>query len=90
MGNYFNPEIETMPVEQIKALQSKRLIEQVRHVYQNVAFYRDRMDAAGVRPEDIHGIEDLHKLPFITKNDLRDQYPYGLLGVPKEECVRSQ
>ena len=49
MGNYFNPEIETMPVEQIKALQSKRLIEQVRHVYQNVAFYRDKMDAAGVR-----------------------------------------
>ena len=90
MGNYFNPEIETMPVEQIKALQSKRLIEQVRHVYQNVAFYRDKMDAAGVRPEDIHGIEDLHKLPFITKNDLRDQYPYGLLGVPKEDCVRIQ
>lgn len=90
MGNYFNPEIETMPVEEIQKLQSKRLIEQVRHVYQNVAFYRERMDAVGVKPEDIHGIEDLHKLPFITKDDLRDQYPYGLLGVPKEDCVRIQ
>lgn len=90
MGNYFNPEIETMPVEEIQKLQSKRLIEQVRHVYQNVAFYRNRMDEMGVRPEDINGIEDLHKLPFITKDDLRDQYPYGLLGVPKEDCVRIQ
>lgn len=90
MGNYFNPEIETMPVEQIKKLQSERLVKQVHHVYQNVAFYRDRMDAAGVTPEDIHGVEDLHKLPFITKDDLRDQYPYGLLGVPKSDCVRIQ
>ena len=90
MRNYFNPEIETMPVEEIQKLQSKRLIEQVRHVYQNVAFYRNRMDEMGVRPEDINGIEDLHKLPFITKDDLRDQYPYGLLGVPKEDCVRIQ
>lgn len=90
MGNYYQPEIETMPVEQIKALQSKRLEEQVKFVYDNVTFYRDRMDEAGVKPEDIHGIEDLHKLPFITKDDLRDQYPYGLLGVPLSECVRIQ
>ncbi len=90
MGNYYQPEIETMPVEQIKALQSERLVEQVKFVYDNVAFYRDRMDEAGVKPEDIHGIEDLHKLPFITKDDLRDQYPYGLLGVPLSDCVRIQ
>ncbi len=90
MGNYYQPEIETMPVEQIKALQSKRLEEQVKFVYDNVTFNRDRMDEAGVKPEDIHGIEDLHKLPFITKDDLRDQYPYGLLGVPLSECVRIQ
>jgi len=90
MGNYFNPEIETMPVEEIKKLQSKRLTAQVKHVYENVEFYRNRMDEAGLKPEDIKGIEDLHKLPFITKDDLRDQYPYGLLGVPLSECVRIQ
>lgn len=90
MGNYFNPEIETMPVEDIKKLQSERLTEQVKHVYENVEFYRNRMDETGVKPEDIKGIEDLHKLPFITKDDLRDQYPYGLLGVPLSDCVRIQ
>lgn len=90
MKRYYQPEIETMPVEQIKALQSERLVEQVKFVYENVEFYRNRMDEAGVKPEDIHGIEDLHKLPFITKDDLRDQYPYGLLGVPLKDCVRIQ
>ena len=90
MGNYFQPDIETMPLEQLQMLQSERLVEQVRHVYQNVEFYRKRMDEAGVKPEDIRGIEDLHKLPFITKDDLRDQYPYGLLGVSLSECVRIQ
>ena len=90
MGNYYQPEIETMPLPQLQALQSERLVAQVKHVYENVEFYRDRMDAAGVKPEDIHGICDLHKLPFATKDDLRDQYPYGLLGVPLSECVRIQ
>ena len=90
MGNYYQPEIETMPVEQLQLLQSERLVEQVKHVYKNVEFYRNKMDEAGVKPEDIHGIEDLHKLPFITKDDLRDQYPYGLLGVPLSDCVRIQ
>lgn len=90
MGNYYQPEIETMPLEQLQALQSERLVAQVKHVYENVEFYRNKMDEAGVKPEDIHGIEDLHKLPFINKDDLRDQYPYGLLGVPLSECVRIQ
>lgn len=90
MGNYYQPEIETMPLEQLQLLQSERLVEQVKHVYKNVEFYRNKMDEAGVKPEDIHGIEDLHKLPFITKDDLRDQYPYGLLGVPLSDCVRIQ
>ncbi|MDO5783842.1 MAG: phenylacetate--CoA ligase [Eubacteriales bacterium] len=90
MKHYYQPEIETMPVDQLKALQSERLVKQVKYVYDNVAFYRDRMDAAGVKPEDIHGVEDLHKLPFITKDDLRDQYPYGLLARPLSECVRIQ
>ena len=90
MANYYQPDIETMPVEQIQKLQSERLVKQVKYVYDNVAFYRDKMDAAGVKPEDIMGIEDLHKLPFINKDDLRDQYPYGLLAVPLSECVRIQ
>ena len=90
MSNYFNPEIETMPVEEIKKLQSKRLVEQIKHVYKNVEFYRNKMDEAGVKPEDIRGIEDLSKLPFINKDDLRDQYPYGFLAVPLEDCVRIQ
>ena len=90
MKNYYQPEIETMPLEQLQALQSERLAEQVKYVYDRVKFYHDKMDEAGVKPEDIKGIEDLHKLPFITKDDLRDQYPYGLLAVPLEECVRIQ
>lgn len=90
MEKYYQPEIETMPVEQIQALQSERLVRQVKYVYDNVKFYRDKMDEAGVKTEDVKGIEDLHKLPFISKDDLRDQYPYGLLGVPLSECVRIQ
>ncbi len=87
---YYQPEIETMPLEQIRQLQSERLVKQIHHVYDNVPFYRERMEEAGVSPDDIHGIEDLHKLPFITKDDLRDQYPYGLLAVPLKDCVRIQ
>ena len=90
MANYYQPVIETMPVEQIQKLQSERLVKPVKYVYDNVAFYRDKMDAAGVKPEDVKGIEDLHKLPFINKDDLRDQYPYGLLAVPLSDCVRIQ
>ena len=90
MGNYYQPEIETMPREQLKALQSERLVKQIHHVYENVPYYRAKMDAAGVSPEDIHGIEDLHKLPFLSKNDLREAYPYGLLAKPLKDCVRIQ
>lgn len=90
MKNYYQPEIETMPVDELQELQSERLVKQVKYVYDHVKFYHDRMDKAGVKPADIKGIDDLHKLPFITKDDLRDQYPYGLLGVPLEECVRIQ
>ena len=70
---YFNEAMETMPVSEIQRLQSEKLVKQVRHVYEHVAPYRKKMDEAGVKPEDIHGIEDLHKLPFITKDDLRDE-----------------
>ena len=83
--NYYQKEIETMPVEELKKLQSEKLVKQVKHVYDNVEYYRNLMDEKGVKPEDIHGIEDLHKLPFLTKADLRDAYPYGLLAKPLDE-----
>lgn len=90
MENYFQKEIETMPVEEIKKLQSEKLVKQVANVYENVPYYRDLMDKAGVKPDDIKGIEDLHKLPFLSKADLRDAYPYGLLAKPLKDCVRIQ
>ena len=88
MGKYFQPEIETMPREQLQALQSERLVKQVRHVYDNVPYYRAKMEAKGVTPDDIRSIEDLHKLPFLSKADLREAYPYGLLAKPLKDCVR--
>ncbi len=87
---YYQKEIETMPVEEIKKLQSEKLVRQVKHVYENVPYYRELMDKKGVTPDDINGIEDLHKLPFLTKADLREAYPYGLLGKPLKDCVRIQ
>ena len=88
--NYYQPEIECASVETIKALQDERLVKQVKHVYDNVPYYREMMDKKGVKPEDIKSTADLHKLPFITKADLRDAYPYGLLAKPLEDCVRIQ
>ena len=85
---YFQEKAETMPLEELRKLQSEKLVKQVRHVYEHVAPYRAKMDAAGVTPDDIHGIEDLHKLPFLTKSDLRDEYPRGYLAVPQKDCVR--
>ncbi len=87
---YYQKEIETMPVEELKKIQSEKLVKQVKHVYENVEYYRNLMDEKGVKPEDIKGIEDLHKLPFLTKADLRDAYPYGLLAKPLRDCVRIQ
>ncbi len=86
--HYYQKEIETMPVDELKKLQSKKLVNQVKHVYENVPYYRDLMDQKGVKPEDIRGIDDLHKLPFLSKSDLRDAYPYGLLAKPLSDCVR--
>ena len=77
-----------MSRDELKALQSERLVKQVRHVYDNVPYYRKKMEEKGVTPEDIHSIEDLHKLPFLSKSDLREAYPYGLLAKPLSECVR--
>ncbi len=88
MGEFFQKEIETASREQLKAWQDERLVKQVKNVYDNVPYYRNRMENKGIRPEDIHGIEDLHKLPFLTKDDLREAYPYGLLARPMDEVVR--
>lgn len=88
MERYYQPEIETASPEQLKAWQSERLVKQVKHVWDNVSLYRAKMEEAGVTPDDIKGVEDLHKLPFVTKDDLREGYPYGLLAKPLSECVR--
>ena len=88
--NYYQKEIETMSAEEMKKLQSEKLVKQVKHVYENVPYYKNLMDEKGVKPEDIKGIDDLHKLPFLTKADLRDAYPYGLLAKPLKDCVRIQ
>lgn len=78
MERYYQPEIECAPVEKIKEWQNEKLVRQVRHVYDNVAYYRKLMEEKGVTPDDIRSTDDLYKLPFLTKADLRDAYPYGL------------
>ncbi len=85
---YWNEEIECMAPEEMKKLQSERLAAQVKHVYDNVPYYRNLMEEKGVTPDDIKSIDDLHKLPFISKADLRDAYPFGLLAKPLSDCVR--
>lgn len=90
MKRYYQEEIETASREQIREWQSERLVKQVKHVWDNVPFYRKRMEEAGLTPDDIKSVDDLHKLPFITKDDLRDCYPTGLVAKPLSECVRIQ
>lgn len=85
---YYQKDIETMPEEKIKELQGKRLAEQFKHVYDNVEYYRKRCIEKGISPADIQGIEDLDKIPFTCKDDLRATYPYGLFAVPMKDVVR--
>lgn len=87
MPQYRDP-IECAPLGELRALQSYRLIKTVRHVYENVQFYRDQFDKLGLKPEDIRSVDDLSKLPFTYKQDLRDNYPYGLFAVPQDQVVR--
>ena len=87
---YYQKDAETMPLRELKKLQLEKLVKQVKHVYENVPYYRNLMDKKGVKPEDIRGIDDLYKLPFLTKSDLRETYPYGMLAVPLKDCVRIQ
>ena len=90
MERYYQEEIECAPREVIKAIQDERLVKQVQHVWDNVPYYRKKMEEKGVTPADIKSSDDLYKLPFISKADLREAYPYGLVGVPLEDCVRIQ
>ena len=87
---YFQPEIETMSREKIRDLQNEKLLRQVRHVWENVPYYRAKMQEKGLTPDDVKSLDDLYKLPFLTKDDLRKAYPYGLMGKPLKDCVRIQ
>ena len=84
---YFQKDFECMSKEDIKRVQSEKLVKQVKYVYDNVECYRKRMDEAGVKPEDIKSSDDITKLPFTYKSDLRDYYPYGLFAKPLSEIV---
>ena len=88
MERYYQPQIETASREALTALQSERLVATVRRVYDNVPFYRQKMEQAGVTPEDIRSVADLSKLPFSYKSDLRDTYPFGLFAVKLKDVVR--
>ena len=90
MKRYFQKEIECASQEQIRSWQNERLVKQVKHVWEHVPYYRKKMEDAGVSPNDIRGVSDLKKLPFLSKADLRDAYPDGLLAVPLKNCVRIQ
>ena len=90
MERYFQPEIECAPREEMIKLQNEKLVKQVQHVWDSVPYYRKKMEAKGLTPADIKTIDDLHKLPFLCKDDLREAYPYGLMGKPLKDCVRIQ
>ena len=84
----YNEEFETLPREVLEVLQLKRLKQVVQRVYHTVGFYRRAFDEAGVQPDDIKTLDDLKKFPFTTKQDLRDNYPFGLFAVPMSSVVR--
>ena len=85
---YFNEEFETLPRPALEALQLKRLQATLERVYANVPFYKASYDTLGIKPSILNSLEDLQKLPFTTKQDMRDSYPYGLFAAPMEEIVR--
>ncbi|RFN57802.1 phenylacetate--CoA ligase family protein [Marixanthomonas ophiurae] len=85
---YYNSEIETMPIEELRALQNTRLSSLVKRVYNNVPFYKNQFDSIGLNPNDIQSVEDLHKIPFTKKTDLRDNYPYKMFATPMEDIRR--
>ena len=90
MTNYYQKEIETAPREEILRIQNEKLRKQIVHVYNNVPYYRKLIEEKGLTPDDIQTVDDIKKLPFLSKADLREAYPYGLLAVPLNDCVRIQ
>jgi len=90
MSNYYQKEIECASREEITKIQNERLKNTVQRVYDNVPYYKNLMVEKGISPADINTIDDLKKLPFLTKDDLREAYPYGLMATPLEDCVRIQ
>jgi phenylacetate-CoA ligase len=84
----FNREIESMPVEKMKELQLERLKWSIRHAYDNVPFYRKKFEASGFHPDQFKSLDDMKRVPFLTKQDMRDNYPYGLFAVPLNKVVR--
>ncbi|NLV82847.1 MAG: phenylacetate--CoA ligase [Synergistaceae bacterium] len=90
MGTYYQKEIECASREQIKEWQSERLVKTVKRAYENSQYYKNLMDDKGVSPDDIKSVDDLHKLPFLEKDDLRKSYPYGLMSAPIHDCIRIQ
>ena len=84
----YNRELETLPKDKLRKLQDERLRTLVRYVYERVPFYKNALDEKGVKPEDIRNVDDVHKLPFTKKSDLRDHYPFGLFAVPQEQIAR--
>lgn len=84
----FNREIEAMPINKMKELQLERLKWSIRHAYDNVAFYREQFEAAGFHPDQFKSLDDMKRIPFLTKQDMRDCYPYGLFAVPQDKIVR--
>ncbi len=90
MENYFQPEFETMPLEKIKELQNEKFMKQMQHVWNDCPDYRRKMEQSGVSIDDIKSIDDISKLPFLSKDDLREGYPYAMLAKPLSECVRIQ
>lgn len=88
MKKFYQEEIETISREEIVNIQNEKIVKQIQYVYENVSYYRNLMDQKGVKPEDIKTIEDIKKLPFLTKSDLRETYPYGMLACELKKCVR--
>ncbi len=90
MERYYQEDIECASRETMTAIQNEKLLKQVKNIWDNVPYYRQKMEEKGITPDDIKSVDDLHKLPFLSKSDLREAYPYGLLARPLKECVRIQ
>ncbi|MFC2166004.1 phenylacetate--CoA ligase family protein [Acidobacteriota bacterium] len=83
----FEPELETLEIEKLKSLQAEKVRRQIRYAYENIPFYKKKFDEKGLDPDDINSVEDVEKIPFTVKDDLRDHYPYGILAVSMDRIL---